>query len=448
MTLTYDFGSVAVVASVGNTTQPTKEEEKTKKPVTCLIDYVQGIITLPHSKVGETLNLFASLFREEGTLIDCIGKSFGSTKFPSGAMTLNKQRFAWTNPPEIFLCDLEKQPKTSEKETPEKETPEKETPKKDMVKLWFSIPGGALARVDDLTTLRGLASILSPYEFKISRIDLALDDYEKLLTAEYIDEMNAKNRLVGNPKVTPIGYANEPGWTRYIGSRRSAVFLRLYDKFFESLGLIDAYRLEGEFKGLVANEHYANLQAVAFNSETIAAYIVEAVTGALRIVDGSDSQKYLCGVDPVWQTFLNHCQSKGGFRVPQPRRESSLSKTMQWLERSVKSSLATVKQALGSERFKSYFDKLMQEGKASMSTKHLHILNLLNRGDDTLPVEKPKLKHSKGFTASVNATRNDAMNATRNDAMNATRNTTVNTATNVMMNRIMNATRNDIAMQQ
>ena len=434
MTLTYDFGSVAVVASVGNTTQPTKEEEKTKKPVTCLIDYVQGIITLPFLKVGEVLTLFSSLFREEGTLIDCMGKAFGSTKYPNGAMTLNKQRFAWTNPTEIFLCDLEKQqPKTSEK---------------DMVKLWFSIPGTPLARVDALTALRGLSSILSPYEFKISRFDLALDDYEKILTAEYIDEMNAKNRLVGNPKVTPIGYANEPGWTRYIGSRRSAVFLRLYDKFFESLGLIDAYRLEGEFKGLVANEHYANLQAVAFNSETIAAYIVEAVTGALRIVDGSDSQKYLCGVDPVWQTFLNHCQSKGGFRVPQPRRESSLSKTMQWLERSVKSSLATVKQALGSERFKSYFDKLMQEGKASMSTKHLHILNLLNRGDDTLPVEKPKLKHSKDFTASVNATRNDTMNATRNDAMNATRNATVNTATNVMMNRIMNATQNDIALSQ
>jgi hypothetical protein len=418
MTLTHDFGLIAPVASVGNTTQPTKEEEKTKKPVTCLIDYVQGIITLPHNKVPELLTLFSSLFREEGTLIDCVGKSFGSTKFPSGAMTLNKQRFAWTEPNDL-----------------------------DLVKLWFSIPGGALARIDDLTTLRGLSSILSPYEFRISRIDLALDDYEKTLSAEYIDEMKSKGRLVGNPTVTPIGYANEPGWTRYIGSRRSAVYLRAYDKSAESGGLIDAYRLEGEFKGLVGNEHYANLQAIAFNAETIAAYIVEAVTGALRITDGSDSQKYLCGVDPVWQGFLNHCESKGGFRVAQPRRESSLAKTMQWLERSVKSSLATVKQALGCERFNSYLGKLLKDGKDSMSTNQLHVLKLLNRGDDTITVKKPKLKPSKGFTVSVNATRNAIVNTTQNGIVNATRNAIVNTtqngivnsATNAMMNRIINA---------
>ena len=429
MTLTHDFGSLAVVPSVGNTTELTKNVDKTKKPVVCLIDYVQGIITLPHSKVGETLNLFASLFREEGTLIDCIGKSFGSTKFPSGAMTLNQQRFAWTSPPEKPIM-LEREYSESEKE--------------EVVKLWFSIPGKPLARVDDLTTLRGLSSILSPYEFKITRLDLAIDDYEKTLTFEYMDQMKRGKRFVGNPNIQQIGCSYEPGWTVYIGHRRSAAYGRLYDKSFESGGLIDAYRLEEEFKGNVAHEHYMNLQAVAFNSETIAAYIVEAVTGAIRIVDGSNAEKYLCGVDPVWQGFLNHVQSKGGFRVPQPRRESSLSKTMQWLERSVKASLATVKQALGHERFKSYFDKLMKDGKASMSTKHLHILELLNRGDDTLPVEKPKLKPSKGFTASVNATRNSIVNATRNDIANAT----VNTATNSMMNRIMNATRNDIAMQQ
>jgi hypothetical protein len=204
--------------------------------------------------------------------------------------------------------------------------------------------------------------------------------------------------------------------------------------------VIDANRFEVEFKGNVAHKHYTSLQAIASNSESIAAYIVESVTGALRVVDGSNSQKYLCGVEPVWQSFLDHVQSKGGFRVPQPRRESSLSKTMQWMERSVKASLATVKQGLGSQRFKSWFDQLMKDGKASMSTKHLHILKLLNRGDDTLPVEKPKPKPGKDFT--------DLVNAPRNAIVNATRNAPVNAATNAMMNRIMNATQNTIALSQ
>lgn len=371
--------------------------------------------------------LFSSLFREENMLMPCLGKAWGATRLSNGAMTLNKQRFAWGEPPE-----------------------KKDGSRDDsaLVKFWFSIPGTPFNRVDNLTALIGVNSILSPYEHKITRIDLALDDYEKMLTPEYIDEMDELKRFVGNPDMLPIGKANKPGWTRYIGHRRSTVYLRLYDKFFESDGLIDANRFEGEFKGRVAHEHYCNLQTMAFDSETIAAYIVEAVTGALRIVDGSNAEKYLCGVEPVWQEFLNHCQSKGGFRVAQPRRESSLAKTMQWLERSVKSSLATVKQALGSDRFYSWFHKLMTDGKGAMSIKHKQILKLLNRGDDTLPVVKPKLKPAKGFTVKANATRNTTVNSNQNKTVNvtvnATRNTTVNATqnspTNAMMNRIMNAT--------
>lgn len=381
-----DTCSLIPVASVGNTTQPQRNEREQSPPVNCLIDYIQGILIAPTSDIPHILLLFSSLFREEETIIDCVGKSFGSTKFQHGAMTLNKQRFAWTDSDD-----------------------------KGMSRLWFSVPGKVLSRVPDITTLRGLDSILSPYEFKVSRIDLALDDYLKILNAAYIDEMKVGKRFVGNPTITPIGYAEDEGWTRYIGSRRSLVFLRLYDKFFESGGKIDANRLEGEFKGRVANEHYANLQAISFTAESIAAYIVEAVTGAVRIVSDDNAQKHLCSVEPTWEKFLNHCQSKGGFRVPQPRRESSIAKTMQWLERSVKSSLATVKQALGADRFKAYFDKFLKDGRAALSTRQIHLLKLLGRGDDTLSPPKPKLNAAKGFTSSVNNATNAMMNRIMND---------------------------------
>lgn len=358
-----DPGSSPEKASFGNTTLPTKKNKPLSSPVACSIDYLQGLVSLPKADIPELLTLFSSLFREEGTLVDCIGKSFGSTKFPHGATTLNKQRFAWSD-----------------------------TDEHGNVKLWFSIPGRATSRVDSLTLVKGVNSILTPYQFKISRIDCALDDFSKTLDAAYIDEMHSKQRFIGNPKITPIGYANQPGWTRYIGSRRSMVFIRLYDKFTESNGLIDANRLETEFKGRVAHEHWENLNSLSFDNQTIAAYIVEAVTGSFRIVDDSNEQKYLCNVEPTLQKFLNHCCSKGGFRVPQPRRESSLEQSMHWLERSVKSTLATVKQALGKNRFRNYLEQLLRDGLSSLSTRQLYILKLLNRGDDHLVPPPPRLR--------------------------------------------------------
>lgn len=376
-------------APVGNTAQPTKNLPALAAPVDCLIDWIQGLLSLPVAKVPEVLILFSSLFREEGTLIDCIGKSFGATKLPHGSKTLNGQRFAWSD-----------------------------TDDHDMVNLWFSIPGRVTSRVEPLTLVKGVSSILAPYQFKISRIDCALDDFSKTLNAAYIDEMQAQKRFVGNPTITPIGYADQPGWTRYIGSRRSFVYVRLYDKFHQSNGLIDANRLEAEFKGRVANEHWQNLQALAFDSKTIAAYIVESVTGSFRIVDDSNSQKYLCGVEPTFKKFLDHCSSEGGFRVPQPRRESSLSKTMQWLERSVKSSLATVKKTLGNDRFKNYLDRLLKDGATAMNKTQENIVNLLHNGEDSLNGKKIKLKPVKSYKNFINRTVTKPVNEIVNEIVN------------------------------
>lgn len=356
------------VASSGNTTQPRQKSLPLPPPVACSIDYLQGLVALPVLDIPEFLILFSSLCREEGTIRDCIGKSFGSTKFPHGSTTLNSQRFAWTD-----------------------------TDDHGNVKLWFSIPGSAVKRIDSLTLVRGISAILSPYQFKISRIDLALDDFSKTLTAAYVDDMQSKQRFIGNPKITPIGYADQPGWTRYIGSRRSLVYIRLYDKATESNGLIDAYRLEAEFKGRVANEHWQNIVEIASSCETVAAYIVESVTGSFRIVDDSNVKKSLCNVEPTLKKFLDHCSSKGGFRVPQPRRKSSLDNSMKWVERSVKSTLATIKKALGKHRFRDYLDQLLKDGLAGMSTRQVHMLKLLNRGDDHLTPKPPKLRQARGF---------------------------------------------------
>jgi len=85
---------------------------------------------------------------------------------------------------------------------------------------------------------------------KARRIDLALDDYDKLITPEELEaQFHSPNAvthvktIMGVQKSTR-GDPQHGGATRYLGAPSSARRLRCYDKNVESGGLIDAYRWE------------------------------------------------------------------------------------------------------------------------------------------------------------------------------------------------------------
>ena len=100
---------------------------------------------------------------------------------------------------------------------------------------------------------------------KARRIDLALDDYDKLITPEELEaQFHSPNAVTHIRKMKGVkdserGHPEEGGATRYLGAPSSARRLRCYDKNVESGGLIDAYRWELQERKRAAEKAHHDL---------------------------------------------------------------------------------------------------------------------------------------------------------------------------------------------
>jgi hypothetical protein len=94
---------------------------------------------------------------------------------------------------------------------------------------------------------------------KAQRVDLTLDDYEKRITpARFLEEIRGPNKVAHSKKALTITGVElgkpDTGETVYLGAPQSNRRLRVYDKSFESGGLIDAYRWELQERGRAAEK--------------------------------------------------------------------------------------------------------------------------------------------------------------------------------------------------
>jgi len=102
-------------------------------------------------------------------------------------------------------------------------------------------------------------------DHKVTRFDLAVDIfYSGITPVEVADEQRA---AVGEGGRTQLGYiSSKTGDTTYIGSRKSAKLLRVYDKAAEQGVVLDWIRCEAEFKkeaaAVAASEYVSNRECV------------------------------------------------------------------------------------------------------------------------------------------------------------------------------------------
>lgn len=91
---------------------------------------------------------------------------------------------------------------------------------------------------------------------RFSRIDLCFDDYDKVFTAGYYINKMFKipdRPMIRSPfikSVTALGADSQQGQTIYFGSlKKRSKLLRIYDKYAQSKGVVDAVRYEFEHHG-------------------------------------------------------------------------------------------------------------------------------------------------------------------------------------------------------
>ena len=245
------------------------------------------------------------------------------------------------------------------------------SPERQTNKIFVNLSAKALASQN-----KEISEIISQaigYGGKFTRLDIAMDDYDGFLDLDYIyeklsgREVNTKMDSVRRLDSFSLKDGNVKGDTIYVGSPKSEIMVRIYDKAGQTG--IDSHwiRLEFQMRGTVADQ-YCNPDPKLHSGE-IKSYLdrdfCKTAFYYLRFID----RKYNAKNKPVnkrhwnssefWTTFL---RTGEGEKIGRPRYTLGLEDVRKWVGNQVSGALALIADTYGKEEI----DKLTKNGKAKM----------------------------------------------------------------------------------
>jgi hypothetical protein len=221
----------------------------------------------------------------------------------------------------------------------------------------MEIKGSALSMLDpddlydffrELCTLDSSRIPDVAHVLKTTRIDCAVDDFSHVIEPDRLWEDYAVQGKTYGPR--PDQHIRGLGGhgSTYFGKRGrlgGGVQLCVYDKSFQSLGVIDSVRWEARFYKQKAESAWDSLQS-CLDPRELAAGVSRLVGGVIDVFDESSAS---CGRHlsrrsraPWFQEFR---EVLGSFRVALPPRDppSSMEAVRRWLQRVAGPRLAAVK---------------------------------------------------------------------------------------------------------
>lgn len=229
---------------------------------------------------------------------------------------------------------------------------------------------GGLLKTLHPAQLRELLQLLLGYGFRCTRIDLCIDDYDKVLDFGVVQEaLRAGNIKYFRSGTSISGWGDDSGATIYFGKRGSDRCGRLYDKSIESGGEMDCYRLEAELKGNQAVVAFSNLSLSTLELADWVGLVSSVCLGVFDFVDRSFDEKVeRCPRLTWWEKFCNYFPGHVRYRVH--RHDNTVQQTREWFGRSVVVALATIKEAVGHYDFNKWLASMMSDGLGRMSSRH------------------------------------------------------------------------------
>lgn len=181
----------------------------------------------------------------------------------------------------------------------------------------------------------------------VTRIDIALDDYEKLLTPSRVWRKLRKDHAVIQARSYSRIESHERGEefsgdTVYIGSRSSDVFIRIYDKGGQTRTEGHWIRCEVEIKGDCAKEIASR---IAHGSIDLRNWICRQVDFRDKPKEGSAKKKNWPR-SKFWNDFLQPFDRE---RIYFPQYEKGLEEVEAWLVSQVSGALHLMKRTKGLE---------------------------------------------------------------------------------------------------
>lgn len=241
-------------------------------------------------------------------------------------------------------------------------------------RLLIQLNGKSLHPLNFLERTDIVHTLLEESDSRITRIDMALDDYQRTITFEQLHEVQDKDNYSGF-STCGISASKKRGCARgntyYFGSRNSGNFLRIYDKAVETNGEIDAIRLELESKQGRAEQVGKMIQTIGYNEQQLKQLFLDLITGCVNFIERRTDTTNLDRMKRLdwWQQFLDFVAAVPlKFSLPKPER--TLDKTRTWMNRQVCTSLAMIREVYGERQFQQFIRQLLSDGFHRFTTYH------------------------------------------------------------------------------
>lgn len=239
----------------------------------------------------------------------------------------------------------------------------------DLVEILIALPAKFLAGVHSIDMFRLFLKDLASYQFRATRIDLAIDDYTKSLSVQQFREAKDLGLQHGYKSHRTIYEDSiDKGFTHYMGSPSGDKYYRFYDKSVESGGEIDAFRLEGEFKDGYAKSVFQQLLK-APNDSSFHQEIIDATLTPLDFYSMDENREKI--FLEWWLAFKKLCNA-GKSAVNSGRIKTSIDKTMEWIENQVEAPLANLERYLDrvGDDFCSWLNARLESGRRKLTPEH------------------------------------------------------------------------------
>lgn len=184
-----------------------------------------------------------------------------------------------------------------------------------------------------------------------SRIDTAIDDFgANYYTPDNVFALYQQGKIVSKWRTAQRNdnwdFPNQcSGYTLYLGSRSSTLFLRIYDKKLEQNGkksasdnnyiVYDWIRWELQFKDERANELASQL--INCNEQGVGKIVVGILSYYFRIIQLDDTNRSRCSNEEKWNEFIGTIDK---LRLCISRHQKTIAEKELWVQSQVAPSLA------------------------------------------------------------------------------------------------------------
>jgi DNA relaxase NicK len=318
------------------------------------VDWLQGLVAVTSSGLDTLIGELSAVFKD--TFADDQGYCFAGRAFEHHRVSDRGCRIAWNI------------------KIPNDGDSDRHYLDEKIIDCWFMIPAKFLNGCDNTFQFRNFLCFLGDLGFKPSRIDLAIDDYTKSLAWQSFDDARKAGYARGFIKArltSSFGDKLGDGFTYYMGSTGSDKLYRFYDKFVESNGEIDAYRLEGQYRDDWCKSIWALLvQSASDSDQDFHRTIVNCVCSPINFVDEND-------VPLQWWSDFKHSVKFEGINLTCGRVKTSIQKSIDWVEKSVETSLAMIEDFCDrtTTDFGEWLTKRLESGRSRLRSVHKNRVN-------------------------------------------------------------------------